>query len=132
MLSEPETSGRVVRIDGEFVEVAIPRNERCKSCGICPFSAGDNVLLRIRMDVPVKVGDKVKIRTEDKYVILSAFILYIFPVIALLVGYLVGNLLFPSEIFKVFFGFLFMGISFLINRIIDKKVRFPQIIEQTE
>lgn len=132
MLSEPEASGRVVRIDGEFAEVAIPRSERCKSCGICPFSGGDSVLLRIRMDVPVKVGDRVKIRTEDRYVILSAFILYIVPVIALLVGYLVGNLLFSSEIFKVILGFLFMGFSFLVNRIIDKKVKFPQIIEPIE
>ncbi len=132
MLSEPETIGRVVRIDGEFAEVAIPRSERCKSCGICPFSGNDSVLLRIQMNAPVKVGDRVKIRTEDRYVILSAFILYIFPIIALLVGYLVGNLIFSSEIFKVIFGFLSMGLSFWVNRIIDKKVKFPQIVEPIE
>lgn len=132
MLSEPETNGRVVKIDGKFVEVAIPRSERCKSCGICPFGKDDTVLLRIQMNTPVKVGDKVKVKTEDKYVILSAFILYIVPVIALLGGYLLGGLFFSSEVFKIIFGFSFMGISFLINRIIDKKVKFPQIIEPIE
>lgn len=132
MLSEPETNGRVVRIDGDFVEVAIPRSERCKSCGICPFGKDDTILLRIQMSTPVKVGDRVRVKTEDRYVILSAFILYIVPVIALLGGYILGGLFSTSEIFKIIFGFLFMGISFFVNRIIDKKVKFPQIIEPIE
>ncbi|MCX7794996.1 MAG: SoxR reducing system RseC family protein [bacterium] len=132
MLSEPETSGRVIRIEGDFVEIAIPRSERCKSCGICPFGKDDTVLLRIQMSTPVKIGDRVKIRTEDKYIILSAFILYIVPVIALLMGYILGGTFFSLEIFKIISGFLFMGISFWVNRIIDKKLRFPQIVEPIE
>ncbi|MGC8971301.1 MAG: SoxR reducing system RseC family protein [bacterium] len=132
MLSEPETIGRVVRIDGEFVEVSIPRSERCKACGICPLGENDTVLLRFKVDTPLKIGDKVKVRTEDRYVIASAFILYIVPVIALICGYLLGGLISSSEVFKIVFGFLFMGVSFLVNRFIDKKIKFPQVIEPIE
>lgn len=84
------------------------------------------------MDTPLKIGDRVKIKTEDKYVITSAFILYIVPVIALIGGYFLGGLISSSEVFKIIFGFLFMGVSFLVNRFIDKRVRFPQVIEPIE
>jgi len=132
MLSEPETTGRVVRIDGEFVEISIPRSKRCKACGICPLGENNTVLLRFKVDTPLKIGDRVKIKTEDKYVITSAFILYIVPVIALIGGYFLGGLISSSEVFKIIFGFLFMGVSFLVNRFIDKRVRFPQVIEPIE
>lgn len=129
MLSEPSSTGRVVRIEGDTAEIAIPRSERCKSCGICPLSSDDSVLLRVRVDKEVKVGDKVKIKTKDRYVILSAFIVYIIPVIALIIGYFLGDFLFSTETLKIGLGFLFMVISFLVNKIIDKRVRFPQEIE---
>ncbi len=129
MLSEPVSSGKVVKVEGDTVEIAVPRSERCKSCGICPLSADGSVLLKVNVDRDVKVGDEVKIRTKDKYVILSAFIIYIIPVIALITGYFLGGLLFSSELLKIVSGFLFMGTSFLIDRFLDKKVRFPQEIE---
>lgn len=129
MLTEPSLNGRVVRVEGDIVEIAVPRSERCKSCGICPIASDGTILLKVKLDGQVKVGDEVKVMTKDRYVILSAFIVYIIPVIALIIGYFLGDSLFSSEPLKIGFGFLFMGISFLINRIIDKKVRFPQEIE---
>jgi len=132
MLSEPEAIGRIVKIDGDFVEISIPRSERCKACGICPLGGNDTVLLRVKSNIPLKVGERVRVRTEDRYVILSAFILYIIPVIALIGGYFLGGLVSSSEVFRIVFGFLFMGISFWVNRFIDKKVKFPQVLEPVE
>lgn len=129
MLSEPISTGRVVRIEGDAVEIAVPRNEKCKSCGICPLTENGLVLLKVKADTQVKVGDRVRIKTKDRYVILSAFILYIIPVIALIFGYFLGGIFFSPEPLKIIFGFLFMGISFAVNRVLDKKIKFPQEIE---
>jgi sigma-E factor negative regulatory protein RseC len=129
MLNEPVSNGKVVRKEGPIVDVLVSKSERCKSCGICFSMGNDKILIRAKTDNPVEIGEEVKIYTEDKYVILSAFILYVVPVIAMLFGYFLGGIFFSKETWKIIFGFSFMGIAFAFNRFIDKKVKFPQKVE---
>ncbi|MGB9682082.1 MAG: SoxR reducing system RseC family protein [bacterium] len=129
MLNEPVSNGKVVRKDGDMVDILVARSERCKSCGLCFSMGNDKILIRVKTDSPVEIGEEVRIFTEDRYVILSAFILYIVPVIALILGYFLGSIFSNKEPFKIVSGFLFMGLAFIFNRFIDKRVRFPQRVE---
>jgi len=129
MLNEPVSNGKVIRKEGEMVDILVARSERCKSCGLCFAMGNDKILIRAKTDKPLEIGEEVRIFTEDRYVMLSALILYILPVIALILGYFFGGIFSSKESWKIVSGFSFMGLTFIFNRFIDKRVKFPQKVE---
>lgn len=78
------------------------------------------MLITVDTDLPLSAGDKVKLETNTKYVLLSAFAVYILPVILLIAGYAVHTL---------YLGLALMIISFLILFIIDKKINTKYLIK---
>lgn len=123
--------GYVVSIEGDVAVVDVRRTsacgDKCSSCG-----GGCNIpatRVNIENNLEARIGDFVEVRMETKTVMKSAFIAYVIPLIMLILGVGVGIYVFKSfgiknyESFGFFVGLLFLGISYLILRMIDKKIR---------
>lgn len=120
-------------------EVEITRSsacgDNCASCGLCP---GQTARVFAVNDINACVGDRVAIEMSDKNVLGAAFLVYIVPIIALIAGYLLGDILFKSEPLGVLTGIIFMAVTFIVIMRIDRKnkrkytPRIVQIITEGE
>ncbi len=120
-----EVVGKVIKVGAKTVTVLIPRGSACAHCGLCQ-SAGQDSLLEAESLVQVKEGDLVKVVLPDKTFLKATFLVYLFPLIFFIFGYLFGSLL--SSIFKsrgegmpVVFSFVFLGLAFFLLRLLYSK-----------
>jgi len=63
--------------------VAFDRRSACDKCKMCLTASGDKmkVYVDVKNTLDAKVGDKVGVAMNDKFVLKAAFIVYIIPVI---------------------------------------------------
>ncbi|MBQ7953298.1 MAG: SoxR reducing system RseC family protein [Clostridia bacterium] len=114
-------NGIVKNIDGNKVTVKIQRDSACgENCAMCNACPGKNMLITVETDIKLSKGDKVRLETNAKTVLLSAFCVYILPIILLIVGYAVHTL---------YFGLILMIFSFTILLQVDKKISKKHLIK---
>ncbi|SHJ71531.1 SoxR reducing system RseC family protein [Tepidibacter formicigenes] len=123
-----ENIGKVIETKDNFAKLEVRRasacGEKCSSCkGGCSTTG---IYVNVENTLDAKPGDFVKIETETKSIMKVAFIVYLFPLFMLILGifssffiYKQFNIRFSSEVFSFLVGLLFMGISYIIIRIID-------------
>lgn len=110
----------VESIDRNTVTIKIQRDSSCgDNCTMCNACPSKNMSITLKTDLQLQVGDKVKLETNTKYILLSAFCIYILPIILFIVGYMIHTL---------YLGLLLMIISFTILLHIDKKINTKYII----
>ncbi len=91
----------------------------------------------------IEKGQKVLVEMGEKNMVISALIVYLFPLIALIAGYFISFYIFDffnihlGEIEGIIGGIVFLGISFLMIKKINQKLaankKFqPQIVEVIE
>ena len=115
----------VKQVDGDKVVLEIEQTDSCNSCamhGIC--HAGDKrIVHKVKSDLTLQTGDKVKIFLEPGLRVLSSFLIFIFPILIMVVFYLVSRLIFSASentaILLSILSLLFSG--FAIYRL-DKKM----------
>ncbi len=115
--------GVVTQIKGQKITVEIPKGGGCKSCsmhGICGTNSTP-IVLSFETDEAYNVGDKVNISVGANIKILSSLIVYLLPLVALFAFYLIARM-YMQELGAVFFGFIGLVLSFLLIRLIDKKI----------
>lgn len=109
------------KVKGNKITVRIQRDSSCgENCAMCNACPSKNMLITVDTNIPLSMGDKVKIETNTKYVLLSAFSVYILPIILLIVGYAIHTL---------YFGLTLMIISFIFLYIIDKKINTKHLLK---
>ncbi len=107
-------NGIVESVDGSRVAIKITRDSSCgENCAMCNVCPGKDMTINILTEQNFSKGDKVKIETKAKDVLLSAFLIYILPIILLIVGYAIATL---------YIGLALMIISFVILLFADKKI----------
>ncbi|MEJ8554210.1 SoxR reducing system RseC family protein [Tepidibacter sp. Z1-5] len=123
-----ENIGKIIETKDNFAKLEVRRTsacgEKCSSCkGGCSTTG---IYINIDNTINAKPGDFVKIETETKSIMKVAFIVYLFPLFMLILGifsssfiYKQFNITFSSEIFSFLVGLLFMGVSYIIIKIID-------------
>lgn len=112
--------GTVESIDKKMITVKIQRDSSCgENCAMCNACPGKNMLITLQTDIPLQKGDKVKLETNTKYVLFSAFCVYILPIILLIVGYVIHTL---------YLGIFLMIFSFTILFQFDKKINIKHLI----
>lgn len=80
--------GIVVKLNGNTATVRIKRSSACgHDCGECNLCENPNIEVDILNPIGAKIGDRVKIGTDTGKVMLSAFILYMLPLIGAFVLY---------------------------------------------
>jgi len=85
--------------------------------------------VKVKNTLGVKKGDQVVIGLETRPMMLLTFFLYVFPILLLITGAIIGDSLAPAlEMNKSFCamisGFAFFGIAFLVIR--KKQAQFTQ------
>ena len=125
--------GKVVDVKEKTAIVSISRSDRCDGCTACKiFSDGKDEILQLQAKntINAEVGDKVIVEVSAKRVITSSMLVFIFPVIALFIGYLIGYNLLDTHLSNflskegsgVATAFLFLFLTFLILLIIDRTI----------
>lgn len=80
--------GVVLEVNQDIATVKISRHSECSNCGACP---GDNAIILEAIDaVGSKAGQHVLIKSKETNMLLAAFLVYIFPLIAIALGVVIG------------------------------------------
>ncbi len=112
--------GIVENIEGTKITVKIQRDSACgENCAMCNACPGKDMLVTLESDLDLSEGDKVKLETNTKCVLLSAFCVYILPIVLLIVGY---------ALYTLYLGIILMILSFTILLQADKKLNTKHLI----
>ena len=112
--------GFVKKVEGTKITINIQRDSACgENCVMCNACPGKNMLITLESDLNLSEGDKVKLETNTKYVLLSAFCVYILPIVLLIVGY---------ALYTLYLGLILMVLSFTILLQADKKLNTKHLI----
>lgn len=111
--------------------VLVQRHKSCRDCGGCAgSSSGQNNFLEAKNTAQASPGDLVQVDLKTKYLYLAAFLVYILPVLALLIGTLVGTAAVEafgftekSVMWSLGPGVLLMIITFFLLRLQDRRLR---------
>ncbi|MFH0726044.1 MAG: SoxR reducing system RseC family protein [Pseudomonadota bacterium] len=117
--------GIVTRIDGDRAWVRTLRSGACEACcssGAC-HGSGDRKEMEVEAlnDVGAVAGDQVQIRFDSGKLMGISFFLYIFPVLMLIAGSVLGQKM--AQLYQLsestasaLGGFGFFGLAFLVIR----------------
>ena len=131
--------GKIIRILNGKAIVEMETNEGCHTCGAkesCCSIVGNR---KRQIEIPLannrdklKEGDQIALSFQPRARLLSAFLVFMLPIIFLIVGYFIGLNLFHTESKAILIGFVGLVISFFIiwalNKFVVKEKTFlPQI-----
>ena len=123
--------------------VKTTRSSACESCssrGACHADGGGKEMeVEAINTVNARVGDRVVLNIKTTSLLKATFLLYVFPILAMIAGALVGQTVAgmrgsdPSGL-AALFGFLFFGLAFIairiVGRILSKDASYkPEIIK---
>lgn len=126
-------SGKVAAVDEKYAYIAMKLNSGCKSCSskaLC-FSGDKPVPLKVKNSHGLQVGDLVEIELSSHTKLSAGFLLFLFPLILLIVGYLLGSMINNSESYGMIGAGIGFGISIMIlmffNRFAEKRDVFKPL-----
>jgi sigma-E factor negative regulatory protein RseC len=133
--------GIVTKSEGPVAWIKTQKSAACKSCasrGSCnTMGSGNDMEVEAINTAGAQAGDRVALRFETGPLLKATFLLYVFPVICLLIGSVIGNQLAPSfnsdpSAVSAVFGFLGLFLSVYIvrakgNQLALKKEYKPEI-----
>lgn len=108
--------GKVILTEKEFAIVEMTRTTACSGCSGCGNADEETGDMEIRVYNPVKAkkGDVVEINMDTQNVLLAAAIAYGLPFFALIIGILLGDFFFKSEIISAISGISLLGITYYL------------------
>ncbi len=118
-----EDLGIVTALNANKVQVEVVRGSGCKSCtlhGFC-FSKNTPAVFHLETELHLQVGDQVRLDIAPKNRILSSFFIFLMPILFLFAGYGIASI-FLTELYAALLGFAALASSFLLLRLIDKKL----------
>lgn len=138
----PKEQGTVVKIDSQGTWVKTTQSSACAGCsakGSCLSKPGSNdVEVNAINTVGAVVGDRIVLGIETAPLLKATFLLYIFPILALLIGAFVGNgiavnLQKDATNIAVLTGLIFFVTAVLImkrraNRMAEQDAYRPKIV----
>lgn len=114
-----EEYAEVVKTRGDKATVRIRRHAQCKKCTLC---SGDKELM-VEANNPLKAeaGQVVLLQMASSRILGASFLIYIFPLLMILLGYLLGSSLVTTRTELVGFitGMAFLLLSLLVIRFMD-------------
>lgn len=114
--------GVVTAVKDQHARVVMQRHSSCGSCNACKMGQEENKLeIEVINEAGAQVGDRVSVDMESQDVLSAAFIVYVIPLLALLVGIFAGSYLLSwleigamKDIYVALIGFGLMALTFLI------------------
>jgi sigma-E factor negative regulatory protein RseC len=139
-----QETGVVESLTGEY---AFIKAERAESCGHCASKSlchsideKEHVIVQTINTIGAKVGDTVRFEIPVNSFLKASLLVYAVPLIALLIGSLVGRLLYPyfsesmsKDGISAISAFMFLIVSIFLVRMIGKGAKdekyIPKIIQ---
>ena len=123
--------GEVIGKEGKLAFVKFVRSSACGNCTACGMAKDEKDIIIDVLDTrDVKVGEFVDIEIETKKAMISSAIAYIFPLIMLIIGIVLGYTLAAKGIIKAdkeiigaVFGIGLTFVSYLIIRNLEPVFR---------
>jgi sigma-E factor negative regulatory protein RseC len=103
--------GIVIETDGVTAQVKAGRHVECKDCGACPGS--EAAVVTVRNQINALVGQRVAFEVKDTGALKGAFLIFIFPLLALFLGVLLGGL-----------AAGFLAVNLLLGRVLGAVILF--------
>lgn len=135
--------GIVTKVNSTTAWVTTIKSSACESCAAksscSTLASGEEMKVEAINTSGATVGDRVVIYFETSSLLKLSFFLYIFPILIMLVGALIGHKIAPffnldRSVFSAVCGFLFFFLAFLFikskGRKLSKKNQYkPKIIK---
>jgi len=124
--------GIVTKINKTAATIRTTRKTACESCherhGCINISDSREMELEADNPINAQVGDRVIISLQTGHLLRLTFLLYIFPILLMIIGALLGNHIAviyhaDSSLLSVGFGFLFFFIAFGFVKLQDMRAR---------
>ncbi len=117
--------GQVVAIEGRRVQVKVVRGDKCGECRVCHAFGEGTGLIEAENAIGAGVGDLVEVEVNPKAVVGHSFLLFVFPLLLFLAGYVLGRALpWPQVIGAegrgIVVAFLLLGFGFVLVRSYDR------------
>lgn len=120
--------GTVTDVHGKFAKIIMQKHSSCDKCSACKFGDKDTQLeIEAINEACAEVGQRVEVDMESQHVLTAAFIVYIIPLIALILGIYIGSTILPAlgviqrgDLAGAAIGFLFVVLAFIGIRSKDK------------
>lgn len=84
-----EEEGVVIAITGDVAKVRASKHDDCDSCGSCAGTAA--AIMDVYNPVKAQLGQRVKFELREDKALKAAFVIYVLPLIAAFLGYLLGS-----------------------------------------
>jgi len=120
-----QETGRVIETIGNMAKVEVAQKEVCNKCpseSFCKLATGDSRTVEAVNEIGAKAGQLVKIEIGSGNILMSAFFVYIFPIIVLLVAGGLTQWISSNQNTAIIIGITAMAFSFLMVRFFDKKM----------
>ena len=145
--------GIVEEISEHKVKIKLGAKEACEKCGLCksytPSDKNEKILSLDIEDITPQLHDTVRIEVSQGYTITGYLLLFLFPLIALILGYIIGENIFtlpqeemitnvvegtvsqkaPDNMYAIFMGLGFLVLSFVIIYLIEKFTGFTKKLQ---
>ena len=132
--------GEIVEIQDNNAVVKVKRSSACGNCGACAMGTRpDEMLLTVPNPPQGHVGDYVELELASGQVLKASAITYVIPLLALILGVVLGYLLgkefgFNQELAGSLLGLLFTVLSFFGIRAMEPRFQkdhqfAPQVIQ---
>ncbi|MGD8283818.1 MAG: SoxR reducing system RseC family protein [Desulfobacterales bacterium] len=135
--------GVVIKTDSTSAWVKTVKSGACKACsarGSChSLSSSDEMEVKAINEVGANVGDQIVLSFETSSLLKATFLLYVFPILLLIIGAVIGEQIAPSFRINpsalsaiIGFSFFFAAVLFIkvmANRMAKKNEYKPQIIK---
>jgi sigma-E factor negative regulatory protein RseC len=117
--------GIVTRLDSETAWVKTSRTSACKACASrdsCQMAEnGQEMEVEAINAANARVGDKILLNVESSALLKVSFLLYIFPVLLMLAGAIIGEKIAPvvgvdPSLLSALLGFVSFGVAFFLIR----------------
>ncbi len=116
--------GIVLSLDGNKVKVSVTASSECMGCpskSSCqPGSDKTREIIAIN-DCGAEISDHVVFEADTGRVIISAALIWIVPLIAMIIGYIVGEI-FTEGFWPIGVAFVFLMASFAFLSLLDKSI----------
>jgi sigma-E factor negative regulatory protein RseC len=118
----------VVETYNRKAKVKIKRSsecEHCKAAKFCGMLSRPYILIEADNPVQAKQGEEVLVKIEVEDELKAAFLLYFIPLVAFMLGMLLGSwvhLFGNPNLSMCFFSFLFLGISFIGIKLYNDRI----------
>ncbi|KXG74070.1 SoxR reducing system RseC family protein [Thermotalea metallivorans] len=123
-------TGKVIEVvKNNKARVLMTKHSACGDCGACQHGKENMQLSIVAMnEVGAKAGDWVEVNMETQNVMGAAFIVYVIPLMAMLLGIGTGSFLLKNmhieenlEAYSAGIGFILMACTFFIVKVFEKR-----------